>query len=201
LPPAGDALRAAVLHELIKTDLEIRWRAGLGVPIDHYLERCPELGGAAAVSPELMYEEYRVRQLFGDRPSLESYETRIPAQYTSLRQLVHDQPLPTRTKLRPDAAPASPAAAPSPPEGTGQILSVGGGYELLEYLGGGGFGNVWRARAPGGVEVAIKRISRPLDHNERQRESQALELIKQLRHTYLLQTHSFYSLPNELIIV
>src|SRR5262249_5337509 len=59
----------------------------------------------------------------------------------------------------------------------------------------------WRARAPGGVDVAVKRISRPREHSERQRELQALELIKRLRHPYLLQTHAFFSLPDELIIV
>src|SRR5438067_5209817 len=115
--------------------------------------------------------------------------------------MVHDQPLPTRSKI--PIKPVEPLPSPPParpPDGAGQILSVGGGYEMLEYLGGGGFGNVWRARAPGGVEVAIKRIRRPLDHDERQRESQALELIKQLRHPYLLQTHAFYTLADEMII-
>src|ERR1700686_4759395 len=41
LPPAGTPARAAILHELIKTDLEWRWRQGQGAPLDYYLERFP----------------------------------------------------------------------------------------------------------------------------------------------------------------
>jgi serine/threonine protein kinase/formylglycine-generating enzyme required for sulfatase activity len=203
VPSEDDPLRRAALLELIKTDLEIRWRQGPGVTLEYYLERFPELGGAEAVAPDLIYEEYRIRQLYGDRPPLDSYRALFSAQFAALEQLIHDQPLPTRSKASGEPTPR-PSPAPSSgkvPAGAGQILSIGGGYELLEYLGGGGFGNVWRARAPGGVDVAVKRISRPLEHSERQRELQALELIKQLRHPYLLQTHAFFSLPDELIIV
>jgi serine/threonine protein kinase len=82
-----------------------------------------------------------------------------------------------------------------------QVLSVGAGYELLKVLGQGGFGQVWKAKAPGGVEVAVKKIMRPLDHKSVQNELQALELIKQLRHPYLLQTHAFWSLEDQLVIV
>src|SRR3954466_10420250 len=55
LPPPGDPLRPVALHELIKTDLEIRWRRGLSVSLEHYLRDFPELG--AVPSPELLYEE------------------------------------------------------------------------------------------------------------------------------------------------
>jgi serine/threonine protein kinase len=76
------------------------------------------------------------------------------------------------------------AAAPEQPPAVA-------GYRLLEYLGGGGFGKVWRAEAAGGVEVAVKIISGPHDSVLAQRELQALEVIKSKRHAYLLATHSF----------
>ena len=44
LPPTGDK-RSTILLELIKTDLECRWRHGQPVVLDYYLERFPdELG-------------------------------------------------------------------------------------------------------------------------------------------------------------
>jgi serine/threonine protein kinase len=201
LPTPTDSLRPAALKELVKTDLEIRWRGNRGVKLDFYFERCPELGDAASLDPDLLYEEYRVRQLYGDRPPLASYEARFPAQFAALQQLVHDQPLPTRSKFADGAAAPAPASpAPKEPEPPHRILSVGGGYELTKYIGGGGFGKVWRARAPGGVEVAIKLIDRSLEQNEAHRELQALELTKQLRHPFLVQTHSYYALPDQIII-
>jgi len=199
LPTPEDVLRPATLHELVKTDLEIRWRANRGAKLEFYLERCPELGSAVTIAPELLYEEYRIRQLYGDLPPLASYEARFPNQFAALQQLVHDQPLPTRSK--PVDQPVAPKPPPlREPEQPGRILSVGGGYELTKYLGGGGFGKVWRAKAPGGVEVAIKLIDRSLEENESHRELQALELTKQLRHPFLVQTHSYYALTDQIII-
>src|SRR5262249_14983997 len=39
LPPPGAPLRPAVLEELIKTDLEIRWRRGARTGLRDYLQR------------------------------------------------------------------------------------------------------------------------------------------------------------------
>src|SRR5262249_40368221 len=43
LPPPGDPLRSFILMELIKTELEILWRRGKGVTLDHYVQNFPEL--------------------------------------------------------------------------------------------------------------------------------------------------------------
>ena len=72
---------------------------------------------------------------------------------------------------------------------------------LLRRIGQGGFGEVWRAEAPGGVEVAIKIIVRPIDQDEGKRELDSIELIKRLRHPFLLQTQAFWALEDRLLIV
>jgi len=78
---------------------------------------------------------------------------------------------------------------------------VGSGYRLVNCIGRGGFGQVWKAEAPGGVLVAVKIISRPIDHQDAQCELQALELIKGLRHPYLLQTQAYWVQDDHLVIV
>lgn len=38
-------------------------------------------------------------------------------------------------------------------------------YQLLERLGGGGFGEVWKAAGPGGIEVALKFVRKLVHGN------------------------------------
>jgi serine/threonine protein kinase len=98
----------------------------------------------------------------------------------------------------PSVAPAaSSATAASTRDGR---MSIAEGYKLIKRLGGGSFGEVWRAEAPGGIEVAVKIITRPLDDETSQRELQSLELIKRLRHPYLLSTQAYWSLEDRLFI-
>src|SRR5262249_37459863 len=75
------------------------------------------------------------------------------------------------------------------------------GYQLMERIGRGAFGDVYRALAPGGVVVAVKRMFRSIDDETSQRERQALEKIRDLRHPFLLQTHSFRAFEDRLVIV
>ncbi len=209
LPGQDDPLRPIALVELIKTDMEIRCRRGLTVALEDYLHRLPELGAAANLPAPLLYEEYRVRCLFADRPPLETYQERFPNQFAALQQLLADQPLPTtgagtRTPTSPIRGPAVSPHLPPPTAlhpSSGGVLTGGGAYKWLKRIGSGGFGEVWQAEAPGGIPVAIKVIYRPLDHDEAQRELQALELIKRLRHTFLLQTQAYWSEQDRLVIV
>jgi hypothetical protein len=82
-----------------------------------------------------------------------------------------------------------------------QVLPAAQGYKLIHRLGSGSFGEVWRAEAPGGVDTAIKVIARPLDDETSKRELQSLEIIKKLRHPYLLSTQAYFSLSDRLYIV
>ncbi len=209
IPPPGDRLRVVALREFVKTDLEIRWRNGQNILLEAYLNSFPELGQEPAGLQQLLYEEYQVRHRHGDRPSLSVYRGRFPDHFPELKRLVLEgmpsivpgQPTkPPSAVSVPIEAGSAPPVVPVQIEG-GNALPVGGGYTLVRRLGSGSFGEVWLAEAPGGVEVAIKVIFRSLDHAEARRELESLELIKRLRHPYLLQTQAFWSLQDRLLIV
>jgi hypothetical protein len=201
LPPSDDPLRPIVLQELIKSELEIRWRRGHRVDLDYYLTQAPELGSRGALAPDLIYEEYRVRHRYGDKAALSAYQVRFPGQYEELQRLVDAQPVLPAGALA--SAPGSGASASASHElkvTSDQVLHVGEGYKLISRISRGNFGDVWRAEAPGGVEVAIKIIFASVAENQGQRELQALQLIKHLHHPFLLPIHAFWQMEDRLMI-
>src|SRR5262249_28333587 len=100
-------------------------------------------------------------------------------------------------------APVPPTARPAGTESTDvrELLPIGSGYKLLNRIGRGGFGKVYRAEAPGGLESALKIINGSIVHEDgAKRELQALELMRGLHHAYLLPVHAYWPLDDQLII-
>ena len=82
-----------------------------------------------------------------------------------------------------------------------------GGYRLIERLGRGGFGEVWKAEAPGGLLKAIKFVFGDLDavdddeSRPAEQELKALKRVMGIRHPYILSLERFDRIEGQLIIV
>src|SRR5438876_10742455 len=80
------------------------------------------------------------------------------------------------------------------------------GYKLIERLGGGGFGEVWKCEAPGGLLKAIKFVqgSRSVldaGSGPAEEELQAIQHVKAIRHPFLLSMERVECIDGELVIV
>ena len=64
------------------------------------------------------------------------------------------------------------------------------GYHLTDHLGAGGFGEVWKANAPGGTEVALKIID--LTGQQGLQEFTSLRVVKKVRHPNLISLQAFW---------
>lgn len=75
------------------------------------------------------------------------------------------------------------------------------GYTLTERIGSGGYAEVWRAEAPGGLQKAVKIVYGYYDDEFASQELKALERIKGVRHPFLLSLERFEIISGRLAIL
>ena len=75
------------------------------------------------------------------------------------------------------------------------------GYVLEEMIGRGGFGEVWRAEAPGGIKKAVKFVYGDRDERRAEQELKSLERIKGVQHPFILTLERFEVVDDQLVIV
>jgi hypothetical protein len=75
------------------------------------------------------------------------------------------------------------------------------GYSVQERIGAGGYGEVWRADAPGGIAKAVKVVYGYRDDARATRELHALNRIKEVRHPFLLSLERIELVDGHLVIV
>ena len=75
------------------------------------------------------------------------------------------------------------------------------GYVLKHRLGAGGYGEVWLADAPGGLQKAIKLVFGSLDDDRASGELRSLQRIRSVHHPFLLSLERIEIVDRQLVIV
>lgn len=158
LPPAGspeDRLR--LLIELVCVDLEYRWRNrgpdrfdSQPPTIESYFESFPEVARERTTKAELIGEEYRVRQRWGDAPPAAEFVARFPELHDVLPAILQEidrelhaegsAPLPV---VAPHTGSDRKARVDELPDARAPLQYQD--YLLQELIGAGGMGKVYRA--------------------------------------------------------
>jgi serine/threonine protein kinase len=188
---------AALPVELICQEYRLRRQHGQHPSLDDYQARFPSqyphLLGLVREVEDRAGADADVSDLSGTSPP-----TLLPGASDAADSVVVE--LKTYPQNTPRPTPPAPVTKqmevpPPPAEPSGEhknVVPMVGGYRLLKRLGSGALGEVWKAEAPGGVEVAVKRLSRTLEAHEAQYELRSLEHVKKLRHNYLMPIHAYW---------
>lgn len=176
-------------------ELSRRLRAGQSCGAEEILAAEPALRSDTDGVLELLYTEFVVREQLGQQPRFSDWYDRFPQWREELEQLFEVHAVVEHGSMRQgelsgtqggDESQSS-AADTQPSAGGEQFI---GGYAILEEIGRGGMGIVYRARQRGlGRIVALKMMLSPHGERERARFRTEAESTARLSHPNIVQIY------------
>ncbi|MBM81190.1 MAG: hypothetical protein CMJ78_11435 [Planctomycetaceae bacterium] len=167
--PSGP-LRADVLVELIRVDLEARANSNVTIPLADYLERYPQLADSRGAIMSLLLDDYSLKQRHGIEAALEDYAEQFSDYYEELG-------------VDPTSSPTS-VADPNT-EARHLELEPGsslGDFEIVRTLGSGGSAKVFLARQTAHNRLVAIKVS--------EGRGQEANTLAQLQHENIIRVFS-----------
>jgi serine/threonine protein kinase len=152
VPEGPRVVRKLALFEMIKVDLEYRWKGDEGRYIEDYAREFPEIADAG-VPCDLIYEEFHIRRLNGREVAAEEYFERFPDQADELRRLLGLESAHVTTTMF--------SRSRADELDTGQTVDD---FDLLTRLGRGAFASVFLARQRSMQRMVALKVSADRGH-------------------------------------
>jgi eukaryotic-like serine/threonine-protein kinase len=214
----ADGLSGFDLAGLARADQRRRWLRGEPVPAEAYLDALPRLAACPEAAVDLIYSEFVLCEELGQAAGPDEFLARFPAHAEALRRqfALHaalaelgpgpefgssapghstdfPAPLPAASVTKVQAGePSSPPTTPAAPEREEEEAPPIPGYEILDRLGEGGMGVVYKARHRGlNRVVALKVIKAAYAVGSGRARFQAeVEAVARLQHPNIVQVFS-----------
>jgi serine/threonine-protein kinase len=181
---------------LIQVDLAARWSRNDRQRPEEYLRRFSTVAADAELAVDVIYAEYFAREQSGDRPELAEYQARFPAFAHVLSEQIRlhqafetlndeDVQLPSA-----DAKPTHRGSLQSP----GGVSDADASYEILEQIGSGGMGVVFKARQAALNRFVALKMVRAIDASNREllaRFRSEAHVVASLHHPHIVQVHDY----------
>ena len=135
------------LAALIRIDLNARWRRNMPRPAEDYLGRYSQVAENAELAVDVIYAEYLAREQSGEQPDVAEYRRRFPQYADMLAEQIslHSAIEALEAAEEPDDGNASVGISA---QRSHERSRLDANYQILEPIGRGGMGVVYRAKQP-----------------------------------------------------
>ena len=183
------------LAAMVQADIDVRWRRDDARPAESYLARFPALSNDPELAVDIIYAEYLAREGAGESPGAAEYQQRFPAFAEELsKQIGLHRALEAVDDETDAEGSLSGQSGTSVFEPSATSPEFDASYEILEEIGRGGMGVVYKARQVALNRFVALKMVRTVDASNQEllsRFRSEARAVASLRHPHIVQVYDF----------